>query len=203
MITMIVLDIESTGLNVKESAILSIGALEFENPKNQFYDEGRAFDGAMIDKEALEVNGFSERDCFDQKRKSQKDMILNFYDWLREIKGDYILLGQNVFFDREIINKAFEREGINFRFHFRVIELHSVAMFDRIKKGKKIPISKRRSAFGLDAILNYTGLPEEPRPHNALVGAKMEAEAFSRIFYGKNLLEEFSQYKIPEHFCNI
>lgn len=197
---MIVLDIEATGLDVNENAIVSIGALELENPKNQFYDEGRVFDGAKINKEALKVNGFTEDECFDETKKSQKDLILNFYDWLKDVNGDYILLGQNVFFDREMINKAFLREGINFQFHYRIIELHSVAIFDRIKKGKKVPISKKRSVFSLDAILSYTGLPQEPRPHNALVGAKMEAEAFSRIFYGKNLLEEFAQYKIPEHF---
>ncbi len=36
-------------------------------------------------------------------------------------------------------------------------------------------------------------------PHNALTDAKLTAECFSRIVYGKNLLEEFKKFPIPEY----
>jgi hypothetical protein len=42
-------------------------------------------------------------------------------------------------------------------------------------------------------------LPPEPYPHNGLRGAKIEAEALSRLIYGKNLLEEYKEFKIPQY----
>ncbi|GIU68698.1 MAG: hypothetical protein KatS3mg001_548 [Candidatus Pacearchaeota archaeon] len=51
--------------------------------------------------------------------------------------------------------------------------------------------------FSLDEILKYVGLSSEPKPHNALMGAKLSSEAFSRIIYGKNLLKEFEEYSLP------
>jgi len=53
--------------------------------------------------------------------------------------------------------------------------------------------------LSLDEIAKYAGLKEEPRPHNALTGAKFEAEAFSRIVYGKPLLPEFKNYEVPKY----
>jgi hypothetical protein len=44
--------------------------LDFSNPQNQFYQECRIFWGAKkIEKEALKINGFSEREIKDQKKK--------------------------------------------------------------------------------------------------------------------------------------
>ena len=38
---------------------------------------------------------------------------------------------------------------------------------------------------------------EEPKPHNALTGAKSHAEVISRLLYDKKLLPEFEQFEIP------
>ncbi len=53
------------------------------------------------------------------------------------------------------------------------------------------------TALNLNAVLEYCGVPREPDPHNALTGAKCHAEVASRLLYGKGLLPEFSQYKLP------
>ena len=45
----------------------------------------------------------------------------------------------------------------------------------------------------------YVGLPPEPKPHHALTGAKVEAEALSRLLFGKILLKEFAHYEIPKY----
>ena len=57
---MIVVDVETSGLDDEKNSLLSIGAVDFYNPKNQFYGECRVREGAEVNPEALEVNGFTE-----------------------------------------------------------------------------------------------------------------------------------------------
>ena len=60
---MIIVDVESTGIEPEKHSILSIGALDFDNPENQFYGECRAWDWAHIMDESLVVNGFSREEA--------------------------------------------------------------------------------------------------------------------------------------------
>ena len=83
---------------------------------------------------------------------------------------------------------------------YRSVDLHSVAFFHYLINGKKIPQkSDGRSGLNLTAILDYVGLPPEEKPHNGLNGAKLEAEAFSRLIKGKVLLKEYAKHPVPEH----
>ena len=66
-----------------------------------------------------------------------------------------------------------------------------------VNRGLQIPVVHRRSALDLDAIMKYTGIPEEPTPHNALTGALSHAEVISRLLYGRKLLPEFTDFPIP------
>jgi hypothetical protein len=68
-----------------------------------------------------------------------------------------------------------------------------------VQRGLTPPIDpvKHHSTLNLDAILNYCGIPEEPKPHNALTGAKSHAEVIARLLYGKKLLPEFEKFEIP------
>jgi DNA polymerase III epsilon subunit-like protein len=61
---MIVVDVETTGVDSRLCSLLSVGALDFDNPENQFYMECRAFDGAHVEKEALEISGFTDAEIF-------------------------------------------------------------------------------------------------------------------------------------------
>ncbi len=63
--------------------------------------------------------------------------------------------------------------------------------------------------MGLRNILKLCGIEDERRsvredkisregkPHNALEDAKLTAECFSRLVYGKNLFPEYAKFKIP------
>lgn len=196
---MIVVDIEASGLDPKKSALLSIGAVDFRTPERQFYAEARIWDGAIIDLDALAVNGFTEEQCNDPKKETLEEVMHKFLNWMR-LAQEKTLMGQNPSFDRDFLNNSFGRCSIGWGFSYRTIDLHTLAYTDCIQKGISIPIENGRTSLNLDAILVYVGLSKEPKPHNALMDAKLEAEAFSRILYGKNLLPEFSGYPIPEIF---
>lgn len=194
---MIVLDIEASGVNAEKHSIVSIGAIEFNNPTNQFYEECKVWEGAHIDPQALEVNGFSKEEITDPSKKTEAEITEMFIEWATAIDGDRTLAGQNVSFDRDFIRHAAERAGLNYPFAVRTIDTHTLAYMHMVKAGIVPAHEKHRSALNLDAVLNYCGIPDEPEPHNALTGAMSHAEVVSRLLYDKKLLPEFETLDIP------
>lgn len=192
---MIIADIEATGLDFHKHSLLSIGAVELEHPERQFYGECRMWDGAGIMSDAIAMNGFSEDECRDPEKQSLSDLMISFTHWVEQC-DEKTLGGQNVSFDRDFLNDSFSRAGLSWHFSFRTLDLHTMAYMDAIKRNVSVPHKNERSDFSLDTILKHLGLPEEPKPHVGINGAKYEAECFSRLLYGKNLLPEFAKYPI-------
>ncbi len=192
---MIIVDIETTGLDPTKNSIVSIGALDFSNPENQFYGECRPLDGTVIDKKALEINGFSAEDL-NRKNKSCQELTEEFLNWAEKIE-EKILAGENVWLDAGFLKKSAERIDRKWNFGHRLFDLHTLSYFHHLLQNKDL--IKKKSNLSLDETLKYVGLPQEPRPHNALTGTKMEAEAFSRLIYKKNFLKEFKKYPLPNY----
>ena len=192
---MIVADIEASGLDYRRHSLLSIGAVDMKNPERQFYGECRMWDGATTMSDSLAVTGFSEEDCIDPKKQSLEELMQNFLRWVEQCE-DKTLAGHNTSFDRDYLNDSFSRTHIGWHFSYRTLDLHSIAYMDMLKRGIPIPMKNDRAEISLTTILEHVGLPPEPKPHNGLTGAQLEAEAFSRILYGKNLLPEFAQYPL-------
>jgi DNA polymerase-3 subunit epsilon len=198
---MLAIDCEMTGLDPKRHAIISIGGVNLSDPENTFYGECRVFAGAEIDPEGLAVNGFTQEQCLDDSKDSETVLMQKLFEWMQTAEN-YTLVGQNVTLDKEFLNEAFARSGVEFRFNHRVVDTHSVAYAQFLIEGRSGPkkIEKPKvSALNLDEILKYVGIPEEPRPHNALTGAKVSAEAFSRMVFKKKLLSDFKEFPLPEY----
>jgi DNA polymerase III epsilon subunit-like protein len=195
---MIVLDVEASGLNYEKHSILSIGALDFDNPDNRFYGECQAWEGAHMSDEALEVNGFSEAEATDDTKQTEAQLLAQFITWAEGIE-DQTFVGQNVSFDRDFIKAACERAGYNYPFAHRTLDTHTMAYMHHVLHHIEIPIVKRHSGLNIEAVTTYVGIPEEPKPHNALTGALIHAEFTSRLMYGKKLLPEFEQFDIPSY----
>lgn len=195
---MIIIDIEASGVNHSKHSIVSIGALDFDNPNNRFYDECRIWDGAHIMDEALEVNGFTEEQITDPNKQSEADLVQSFMEWSQHM-SDRTLVGQNVSFDRDMLKTACDRANIPWDLAHRTIDTHSLCWMHMVKSGVIPPIDPqhRRSALNLDVVLNYCGIPSEPEPHNALTGALCHAEVTARLLYDKKFLPEFNQFEIP------
>lgn len=183
---MIIVDIETSGIDPRTTSILSIGAVNFARPTQQFYDECRAFDGAEITDEALAVNGFTREQTTDAQKKSESELVITFFHWLYEQK-DTIIAGENISFDYSFLREASKRAGVTFPISRRTVDLHSLSFAEHLKKGIGLPTKEGVPALSLDATLAYLGLSPEPKPHNALTGAMLEAEAFSQLIYGKGL----------------
>ena len=193
---MIVVDVEASGIVHYKHSIVSVGALEFENPENKFYMECRIWDGAHVMDESLEICGFSKKEIKDKNKKTEGELVKDFLEWSETCK-ERTLVGQNVSFDRDFLISAAERAHVDWPLAFRTIDTHTIAYMHMIKRGLNIPTTNHRSALDLDAILNYVGIPNEPMPHNAFTGAQSHAEVASRLLYDKKMLKEFDEFPIP------
>ena len=194
---MIVIDVETSGIDPNKSSIVSIGAVDFENPGNTFYGECKVFDEAEIHPKALEVNGFTLNQLTDKNKKSDSELIKSFFSWIASI-NDKTIASHNIWFDYSFLKSTAERAGITIQFGYRCVDLHSIAFNHFAKSNLKIPLKNNSSHLTSEFIFNYVGLTNEPVPHNALTGAKMAAESFSRLIHGKNLLQEFKNHRIPK-----
>jgi DNA polymerase III epsilon subunit-like protein len=192
---MIILDVEATGIDEVKHSLLSIGAIDFDNPTNQFYEDCRAFDGAHVMDEALAVNGFTLEQVWDKSKQTDEELVKHFIEWTKSVK-EQTFAGQNPSFDRDFIHRAADRYHLDWPFAFRTIDQHSVCFTHMKLKGIEAPIAHGHSDLNSDKIMRYVGIPAEPHPHNALNGAKVAAEALSRLLYNKKLLPEFTDFSV-------
>lgn len=195
---MIALDVETSGLTPLTCSILSIGAVDTDEPTNQFYDECAVWEGAEISDEAIAINGFSREEiAATSGRKSEAELIAAFVSWATNRPHNRTLVAQTPSFDRDFVRAACNRAGIEYPFAARTIDTHTMGWLHMVHSGAVPPEKNAHSALNLDGVLEYCGIPSEPKPHNALTGAQCHAEVFSRIAYTKKLLPEFFEYEIP------
>lgn len=195
---MLILDTECSGLRPDRHSILSIGALDFRNPDNRFYGECRIWDGAEIMDDALGVNGFTVEEATDASKQSEAELVAAFLEWSQDLP-ERTITGQNVSFDKNMLEHAAMRAHLNWNLAHRTIDVHTLCWMHIIKASGVPPVDAqhRRTALNSQAVLKYCGLEREPDPHNALTGALWHAEVTSRLLYDRKLLPEFEQFDIP------
>ncbi len=195
---MIVIDIETSGVDYQKNSIVSIGALDFSQSERRFYGECRLWDGAHINNEATAIHGLSPESVTDPSKPTEAELVRGFMEWSQHM-GDRTLVGQNVSFDRDFLKAACYRAHLPWDLAHRTIDTHTLCYMHMVKRGIEPPLDQqhRRSALNLDAVLVYCGIPEEPEPHNALTGALCHTEVTSRLLYDRPLLPEFASYPIP------
>jgi DNA polymerase III epsilon subunit-like protein len=182
---MIVADIETTGMSPKRNSIVSIGAVEFENPKNTFYGECRVEDGLPMDPVSFQINGFTLKQVTDRGKPEGKVLLKQFSAWVEKTE-ERTLAGDNIWFDTGFLKEKMRKSGIKWPFKGEPVELHEVS-----------PISEGMP-WSLDIMLRIVGIPERKGAHNALEDAMLTAEAISRIAFGKGLLKKYARHKVPD-----
>ncbi|MBI4147778.1 3'-5' exonuclease [Candidatus Woesearchaeota archaeon] len=195
---MLVIDCETTGTYYKRHSIASIGAVDFDHPDRQFYRECQIYEGAQIDHQALDVNGFTRDSLTDPRKPSLEDAVREFCTWA----GVDVTAGGNPDFDWKFLRESAKKYNIPWQLARVAIDIISLCYGHQLKRRvpKEDMVAKRAT---VDETLHYAGLPTEPRPHHALTGAKMEAEALSRLVSGKGLFEEYKQLLVPEYLRTL
>jgi len=195
---LIVVDIETSGLDIEKDQILSIGAVDLDNASRTFYEECRLLDGAKVSEEALRVTGFSLAMLTDKRKPILVAVLRNFLDWTSGCT-ERTLAGENPWFDIAFLRRMSKEYGLAWQFGHRYVDLHSLSYVAHLRSGKLPPPQEGRSSVSLDQTLQFVGLRPRDGVHNALTDAKLEAEAISRLVYSKSLLKEFSQYRVPDY----
>ena len=193
---MIIVDVESSGVDAQKDSLVSVGAVDFDNPENRFYEECRIWDGAHVEDEALAVTGMTREQITDPKKQTDREVVEKFLAWIETCK-EHTLAGQNPSFDRDFLMYTAHRYHINWPLAHRTIDLHSIAYFHMIKRGIEIPIEKKHTQINLTSIIKYVGIDFERGAHNALEDTLLEAECLSRLLYNKALLPEYLKFPIP------
>ena len=203
---MIVLDIETSGLTGREG-IWQIGAINLKDTRKYFLQEGKIDDEDNIQPQALRVTGKTEKELRDPKKQSQKQLILNYLDWVKEQK-ERIFFGENPGFDAMMIQDKAYKYSIDNAFRkihgHRTMDIHTLAQ----RKYKEIHgiylLEDGKDSMNLSAVLKFCGLPDERinlrgdevvkngKAHNALEDCKLEGEACWRLEEGKNLFQEYA-----------
>lgn len=187
---MIVVDVETSGVDPAHDGVLAIGAVDFADPSREFYMECRLREGAHVHKEALAVNGFTEEQIHDVKKPSEAEALAAFTAWANKAE-DRTFAGHNVSFDRDFLRHAAAVAHVEWPFAQRTVDLHSVMVAALMRAGREVPVTRNHSALSLDVILGYFGLPAEEKPHVGIRGARLETECFSRLIYGRSVYPEF------------
>jgi DNA polymerase III epsilon subunit-like protein len=196
---MIIVDVETTGLSPFRHGMISVGAVNFEHPEEYFYGEGRPVAEAVLDKRALEINGFTE-ETVRALPKAMLDVMHEFYGWLVSQPPDtpMIMGGHNVGFDYYFLLETHKKLGLKdelWLFGHRTFDLHTVAHYHYLQK-KGFMYAK---TMGADYIQQKLGLPIEPSPHHALNGAVFETECFARLLFNRNAFDDFKDIPIIDN----
>ena len=192
----IVLDLETSGLDKVKCGIWQIGAIDLNN-NEEFFQEGRIDDKDFVEKDALKVIGKTEEDLRDKNKKTQKQLLKEFFQWLetRKVKN---FLCQNPQFDLTFLEIKANEYGLKIPFRYKCFDSHTIAQMVYYKINGKFWFEEGRSKMNLGKILEFVGMKDNRQAHNALEDCKLTAECFSRLMYGENLFPEYSQFKIPK-----
>lgn len=180
----LVVDLETTDLNAKTGSILQFGAVWISGGEGEVELDCRIWDGARIDPEALRVNGCSDSRCRNPALMTESEAVLQFFQWIflttRDALQPFMLAGLNPSFDRAFLMQAWLRAGRtmkSFPIKHRTIDLHTLAVAYALGSDCMIP------SHGLytDEIYAVLDMPPEPKPHTAITGARMEADALHKL----------------------
>ena len=198
---MIVFDIETSGVDLVGCGIWQIGAVDFDNPERQFFQEARIDDEDIIFEKGkvklFDIIGKTEEQLRDKTKQSQKEMLKKFFKWCEKSRiKNFMCEGPQ--FDVSFLEIKALKYGLKFPFHYRAFDLHSIGQAKHLQIKGKFLIEEDHSA-GLKYLFPFCGIPDKRGFHNALEDAKLTAECFSRILQGKTLLKEYEKFSIPEY----
>ncbi|MBX4211409.1 MAG: 3'-5' exonuclease [Candidatus Yanofskybacteria bacterium] len=164
-------DLEMTGLDVDTHEIIEIGLVVVNQETLEIQDEldikVRPEHIQTADPEALVVNGYREEDWRDAI--SQKE---GFERYIEKTNGA-VFSAWNIAWDWNFLMRALKQQGLKHTMDYHLIDLPSIAWAKLRGKGLE--------QMRLSALCRYFGIPEEPKEHRAINGARTAYEVLKKL----------------------
>ncbi|MCG8670841.1 MAG: ribonuclease T [Pseudomonadales bacterium] len=178
----VVIDVETGGFNAKTDALLEIAAVIIDMDEDGFVKPGTAvhqhvapFEGANIEKSALEFTGIDPYHPFRQAVNEVTALTEIFQPVRQAIKSNdckrAILVGHNAFFDHDFLKAAVDRTGIK-RDPFHPFSCFDTATLAGLAVGQTV-LAKACEAAGISF--------DQREAHSALYDTQKTAELFCFI----------------------
>ncbi|UOY06174.1 3'-5' exonuclease [Muricauda sp. SCSIO 64092] len=165
----VVLDTETTGFDLKNDRILSIGALRIKNGTIKAKEAFEVFlNQTTFDAKTVEIHGILK------KGKVARIPELEGLQILLRLLENAVLVAHHVRFDVGMLNQALKRQGLP-----KLInpELDTSVLFNKSLSRLK---RKQEGHYSLDELSEYFNIPKTDR-HTALGDAYITAIAFLHI----------------------
>lgn len=194
-----------SGMDILKCGIWQIGAIDTDNPENTFCEEARVedeYEFILGETNTRKLFGKTEEELRAKNKQSEKQLLEHFFKWAEKSKSKNIV-GHCVQYDFAFLQQKAFKYNLKFPFSHRIFDTHAIASVKYLDLNGRLLMKKDRLGFisdmGLKNVLKFVGMKDERIVHDALGDSKLTAEAFSRLVYGKNLLKEYSSFKIPEY----
>ena len=164
-------DIETLGLDPRESEIIEIATIIFDSRtlevKEEWSSKIKPLYPENADPKAIECNGFTESEW-----ESAPDIIPVLQEFVEKTKG-CIFLAFNASFDAGFLEFNLKKYGFEWSMSYSKMCLMSMCF-------ARIPHDKVWS-WSLKTCATYLGVPREPKIHRALEGARCEFEVYKKL----------------------
>lgn len=162
---MIIIDLETTGLDPFKHEIIEIGAIDV--------DTGETFEVKVhpirikeAEPEAMRVNGFDAEEW-----ANEAFMLTNALYLLNQFVGNGrpAVMGYNVSFDRAFLERAYVESHMKYPFHYLHLDLMTLAWY------------RFRKTLSLKNVCEALDIEPEANVHRALAGAKCAYEVYKKL----------------------
>ncbi|WP_028856704.1 3'-5' exonuclease [Psychrilyobacter atlanticus] len=180
-------DTETTGLTENSAMFQISGVIEVDGElKEEFDIFCHPHEGADISEQALEVTGMSreELDGFQSPKKAYEELVEIFSKYIDKFDREdkFIIAGQNVKFDIDVLNRFFKRNNDNYLGSF----LNYKQVFDTLSVYTALEIADvvpKLENHKLETICKIMGV-ELSNAHNSLADIKATKEVGDKLLQG-------------------
>ena len=192
---LVVIDLETSGLDPQAFGILQIGAMPLDPDSAEKFERHVRHEWWMPWEEgAAKVHGITRAEASDQRRYTDTVAIDELLDWLEDkalgdLGGRAIIAGVSPRFDRDFLRAVAEGGDMVDRFDrlisHRTFDLHTLAAAVFAITAEAAVGGLRNGLDGLytDAIYDILGVGPEDKPHVALEGARRERLAILDLLH--------------------
>ncbi len=176
----LVIDVETTGLDPSRHACIEIGAVMLDKslrPKQEFSSLIVPWDGAEIIEAAMKVNQISVEQL--DRAPLLDEVVKQFHETFRPDEAAPLLAGWNVWFDAHFLRDLYQRTQRAWPFTYRLLDVQSIVSFHSM-------LADLSQEKAIETFLN------ERQAHRALADAQHTARLLRLMAerYAKDLVND-------------